>query len=95
MNILHANFHFSLPDDFNGSMADALRLLIEYLDEPPKHKDRYPISNGEGYGSFQSNLRYGFRFTGRIVQSRLTEGMWASFVPECNAAHSNGLIRVK
>ena len=47
-----ANTWFELPNDFNGTAADALRLMADYLDTPTK-----PMGPGSKDGTFQDFLQ--------------------------------------
>lgn len=75
------NLFFKLPDDFKGSLAEALRLLADYVESPiPPQQDAFDIKppevNIEAWKHFLGVTVKGGRMYGVFSVQELVDGKW-------------------
>lgn len=89
MKVLKADFHFLLPQDFDGSLADALRLLADFVELEQEPRDTQLAAFGSSWGQFFNNVRIALcRFTGKTSLSHLPEGKpWQRMPQRIICAH--------
>lgn len=80
MKALGLNGYFKLPDDFNGTLSDGLRLLADYHEsKEARNKKQVSDVNPENYwAEFLKDIKAGNRVTMGISISELKDG---SMVP--------------
>jgi hypothetical protein len=72
MKVFKADFHFLLPPDFNGTLADAIRILADFVEQEQPPRDTRLTAFGSSWGQFFNNARVALcRFTGRTSLSYL------------------------
>jgi uncharacterized protein YukJ len=89
MKILKADFHFALPHDFNGNLADALRLLADFVEQEQAPRDTRVACFGSSWQQFYHNLRTALcRFTGKTSLMHLPDGQpWQKMPQSIVCAH--------
>lgn len=89
MKILKADFHFLLPDNFQGSLADALRLLADFVDAEQEPRDTLSACYGSSWQQFLHNSTVcKCRFTGKTSLMHLPHGQpWEKLPQRIACAH--------
>lgn len=75
MKVLGLRGYFKLPNDFDGGLSDALRLLADYHDRP-ETKKRKEVSDGNAddyWAEFLNDIKNGNRVTMGISISELKD----------------------
>jgi len=83
MQILTMDGYFHLPNDFDGSIADAFRLYADYIESPKSNEIREvstakyaDLSYDDKWKEFDKGVKAGFRFTGTRQLYRLDDDKW-------------------
>lgn len=78
MKVLRCNLRFVMPDDWNGSAADALREAAAFLDDETAGLDSLPdvASHGESHSAFFINLQQGMKFSGEVSVYEAESPRW-------------------
>ena len=83
IQILAIDGIFRLPDDFDGSLPDALRLYAEYLETPEANKIRSvsstkyaDLSYDDKWKEFNKAVNEGYKFSGARQLYRLDDDKW-------------------
>lgn len=70
MKAVYANMMFKLPDDFNGTYRDALRLAADYGDEMAEANNGNSPNHAKSFGELTEREKQVFDEASAILQAR-------------------------
>lgn len=100
MKVFRADLRASLPHDWTGSVADALRYVADFLDDAATGIDVLPPASsfGNSNSCFLHNLERGIKVTGGFSVFECEPGVWrwvrvddSSRIPRMHWMNETGL----
>lgn len=87
MKVLGHFAYFLLPDDFEGGISDALRLLADYHEGAAVAKREcaevlVPETGSQEWLDFREGLRHGKKHVGKMTLRHYKDGEWTRLGPE-------------
>ena len=73
MRVLHLNVYFTLPEDFDGSVAEAMRLMARYHATRRKKRAKSRTPCEDVFAAWWEAQVEGARLVGNIGMHRLTK----------------------
>ena len=95
MKVFRLNTYFSLPDDFEGTFDDALKLWLEHRDAETDIPGSAFVSCRVAHEAFSLNLRYGVRCVAETGVWQLKHPYWERLDKNPDTCYSSGDTWIK